>query len=394
MRMTKPVRIPSGFTDAHRMNWNDAGGGQDPWGRRSRQGASSGQGGQSRQGGQGGSFFSRFFGGGMPGGLTTGPLIILVAIIVIAYGYLGLYQLDQSERGVVLRFGKLQEQVLLPGLNWQPPLVDSVTVVNTTRVNSYDHDSLMLTEDENIVDVALTVQYQIGDAKAYTTEIREPEAALAHATESALRHVVGSSVMNQVITEGRAEIAAEVQSRLQSYLDRYRSGLSVVKVNIDRSGPPEQVQDAFDDVQKAKEDEVRLRNEANRYAEKVVPEARGDAQKQIEGSNAYRDQVIAQAQGEAERFRKLLAEYQLAESVTRDRLYIDAMESVLSNSTKVMVDVDQSNNVLFLPLDQLTAAAMMSERRSSTNDDSNDSLASNMSRSSESSSSGFDRARR
>jgi len=330
----------------------------------------------------------------MPGGLTTGPLIILVAIIVIAYGYLGLYQLDQSERGVVLRFGKLQEQVLLPGLNWQPPLVDSVTVVNTTRVNSYDHDSLMLTEDENIVDVALTVQYQIGDAKAYTTEIREPEAALAHATESALRHVVGSSVMNQVITEGRAEIAAEVQSRLQSYLDRYRSGLSVVKVNIDRSGPPEQVQDAFDDVQKAKEDEVRLRNEANRYAEKVVPEARGDAQKQIEGSNAYRDQVIAQAQGEAERFRKLLAEYQLAESVTRDRLYIDAMESVLSNSTKVMVDVDQSNNVLFLPLDQLTAAAMMSERRSSTNDDSNDSLASNMSRSSESSSSGFDRARR
>ncbi len=391
MRMTKPVRIPSGFTDAHRMNWNDSGGGQDPWGRRSRQGASSDQGGQ---GSQGGSFFSRFFGSGMPGNLTSGPLIVLVAIIVIAYGYLGLYQLDQSERGVVLRFGKLQEQVLLPGLNWQPPLIDSVTVVNTTRVNSYDHDSLMLTEDENIVDVALTVQYQIGDPKAYATEIREPEAALAHATESALRHVVGSSLMNQVITEGRAEIAAEVQSRLQSYLDRYRSGLSVVKVNIDRSGPPAQVQDAFDDVQKAKEDEVRLRNEANRYAEKVVPEARGDAQKQIEGANAYRDQVIAQAQGEAERFRKLLAEYRLAESVTRNRLYIDAMESVLSSSTKVMVDVDQSNNVLFLPLDQLTAAAMISERRSATDSDSNDSLASNMSRTSESGSSGFDRARR
>ncbi len=376
------------------MDWNDSGGDQDPWGRRNRQAASSGQGGQGGQNRQVGSFFSRFFGGGSSINLTSGPLIVLIAIIVIAYGYLGLYQLDQSERGVVLRFGKLQEQVLLPGLNWRPPLIDSVTVVNTTRVNSYDHDSLMLTEDENIVDVALTVQYQIGDPKSYTTEIREPEAALAHATESALRHVVGSSLMNQVITEGRAEIAAEVQSRLQSYLDRYRSGLSVVKVNIDRSGPPAQVQDAFDDVQKAKEDEVRLRNEANRYAEKVVPEARGDAQKQIEGANAYRDQVIAQAQGEAERFRKLLAEYQLAESVTRNRLYIDAMESVLSNSTKVMVDVEQSNNVLFLPLDQLTAAALASERRSASNDDANDSLASNLSRASESSSSGFDRARR
>ena len=165
----------------------------------------------------------------------------------------------------------------------------------------------MLTEDENIVDVNLSVQYVIGDPKAYTTEILEPQVALTHATESALRHVVGGSLMDQVITEGRAEIAAEVQTRLQTYLDRYRSGLRVVKVNIDQSGPPTQVQDAFDDVQKAKEDEVRLRNEANAYAEKVVPEARGDAQKQIEEANAYRDQVIAEAQGEAERFKKLLA---------------------------------------------------------------------------------------
>ena len=320
--------------------------------------------------------------------------MIVVAIIVIAYGYLGLYQLDQSERGVVLRFGKLQEQVLLPGLNWRPPLIDTVIVVNTTRVNSHDHDSLMLTEDENIVDVALTVQYQVGDPKSYITEIREPESALAHATESALRHVVGSSSMDQVITEGRAEIALEVQSRLQTYLDRYRSGLNVAKVNIDRSGPPRQVQDAFDDVQKAKEDEVRLRNEANAYAEKVVPEARGDARKQLEEANAYRDQVIAEAKGEAERFKKLLTEYRLAEEVTRDRLYIDALESVLSNSTKVMVDVDQSNNVLFLPLDQLTAAAVSAERRQSADSDTSENLSNTLSRNSGESTSGFDRPRR
>ena len=375
------------------MDWNDSGGDQDPWGRRSRQGSSRGQAAQSGSGGSGG-FFSRFFGPGSPGGLTSGPIIVLVAIIIIAYGYLGLYQLDQSERGVVLRFGKLQELVLMPGLNWCPPIIDRVMVVNTTVVNSYDHASLMLTEDENIVDVALTVQYQVGDPKSYVTEIREPEVALAHATESALRHVVGSSMMDQVITEGRAEIAAEVQSRLQTYLDRYRSGLSVVKVNIDRSGPPAQVQDAFDDVQKAKEDEVRLSNEANSYAEKVVPEARGDAQKQIEGANAYRDQVIAEAKGEAERFKKLLFEYHLAKSVTRDRLYIDAMEAVLSNSTKVLVDVDDSNNVLFLPLDQLTAAAIARERRPISDGNSNENMSNTLSQRGETSTSGFDRPRR
>ena len=375
------------------MDWNEGGGDQDPWGRRNRgsQGRSQGQA-SSGDGGSGGPM--RFLRLGSGRGLATGPLAFLIVIIVIAYVVLGLYQLDQSERGVVLRFGKLQEEVLLPGLNWQPPIIDRVMRVNVTRVNSHEHEDLMLTEDENIVDVNLSVQYVIGDPKAFTTEILEPQVALTHATESALRHVVGGSLMDQVITEGRAEIAAEVQSRLQTYLDRYRSGLRVVKVNIDQSGPPAQVQDAFDDVQKAKEDEVRLRNEANAYAEKVVPEARGDAQKQIEEANAYRDQVIAEARGEAERFKKLLAEYQLAKSVTRDRLYIDAMESVLSNSTKVMVDVEESNNVLFLPLDQLTASAIARERQQQAAANADDSLASNLSRSSNESTSGFDRPRR
>ncbi len=379
------------------MNWNEDGSDQDPWGHRGSRTSSQSSAGQSSGQKDGGWNPLRFFGIGSGRSFSGGSWVLVVAVIVIAYGALGLYQLDQSERGVVLRFGKLQEALLMPGLNWQPPIIDRVMRVNVTRVNSHQHTDLMLTEDENIVNVRLSVQYVIGDPKSYITEILEPEVALTHATESALRHVVGGSLMDMVITEGRAEIAAEVQTRLQTYLDRYQSGLRVVKVNIDESGPPTQVQDAFDDVQKAKEDEVRLRNEANEYAEKVVPEARGDAQKQIEEANAYRDQVIAEAKGEAERFKKLLGEYQLAKDVTRDRLYIDAMESVLSNATKVLVDVDGGNNVLFIPLDQITAAAMQRERQRPSTGGSEDGLASNLSPSGsagDDSTSSFDRPRR
>ncbi|MCH1550951.1 MAG: FtsH protease activity modulator HflK, partial [Pseudomonadales bacterium] len=178
--------------------------------------------------------------------------------------------------------------------------------------------------------------------------------SLDHATESALRHVVGSSTMNQVITDGREAIAAEVQSRLQDYLNTYGTGIFVRKVNIDRSAPPSQVQDAFNDVQKAKEDQQRFVNQATAYQEQVIPEARGRAQRQIEEASAYRDQVIARSTGEANRFESLLNEYMLAKEVTRDRLYITALESVMSNASKVMIDVDGGNNMMYLPLDQLT----------------------------------------
>ena len=361
------------------MDWNESGGDQDPWGRRNRgpSGRADAPGGSDNKKSGG---IMGILSGGSGRGFNSGLLTALLVIIAIAYGVLGLYQFDQSERGVVLRLGKLQEEVLLPGLRWRPPVIDKVHNVNVTLVKSHEHSALMLTEDENIVDVNMSVQYLIGDPKSYITEIVEPETALAHATESALRHVVGSSTMDQVITQGRADVATQVQSRLQTYLDRYRTGLRVAKVNIDRSGPPGQVQESFDDVQKAKEDEVRVRNEANAYAEKVVPESRGDAQKQLEEANAYRDQVIAKAQGEAERFKKVLFEYRLAKNVTRDRLYIDAMEAVLSNATKVLIDVEESNNVLFLPLDQLTAAAVARDRQVQSGEfNANDGLASNLS---------------
>lgn len=337
------------------MAWNEPGGGdKDPWGSRGDQGPPDLDEAFKKLQSQ----LAGIFGGGRGGGgggigfNSSVYGLILVAAVVI-YGAFGLYQLDAQERGVVFRFGKVQQDVQMPGLHWNPPFIDVVEKVNVTRVNSKNHQALMLTEDENIVDVSLTVQWVVNDPVAYLVKVKNPTVSLDHATESALRHVVGSSNMDQVITDGRAAIAQEVQERLQTYLDSYGTGILISKVNIDESAPPNQVRDAFNDVQKAKEDEQRTINEANAYAESIIPEARGEAQQQIERASAYRDQVIARSEGEAKRFEKLLFEYHLAEEVTRDRLYIDAMESVLMNSSKIMIDVEGSNNLLYLPLDRL-----------------------------------------
>ena len=355
------------------MAWNEPGGGnkdRDPWG----------SGGGDKGPPDLDEAFRKLqkqlaglFGGGGGGSGSGTPSIspglfgLILVGVAIAYGLFGLYQVDQQERGVVLRFGAVLDDVVQPGLRWNAPLIDDVTKINVTQVNSHHHQALMLSQDENIVDVSMTVQYVVQNPVDYLLKVRDPSVSLAHATESALRHVVGSSTMDQVITEGRAALAVEVEERLQNYLDRYETGILVNGVQIDQSGPPRQVQDAFDDVQKAKEDEVRLVNEANAYAESVIPEARGEAQKQLEQAYAYRDQVIARSDGEAQRFTKLLAEYQLAKGVTRDRLYIDAMENVLANSSKVMVDVEGGNNLLYLPLDRL----MQQSARSGTGLDEN-----------------------
>jgi len=340
------------------MAWNEPGGGdKDPWGSRGDQGPPDlDEAFKKLQSQLAGIFGGGRGGGGGGGGRTgfnSGALGLLLIVIAIGYGLFGLYQLDEQERGVVFRFGAAQTDVVLPGLHWNPPIVDVVEKVNVTRVNSIQHQALMLTKDENIVDVSLTVQYVVSDPLAFLVNVKNPRVSLDHATESALRHVVGSSVMDDVITAGRAAIAAEVQERLQTYLDNYGTGILVSKVNIDESAPPTQVRDAFNDVQKAKEDEQRVINEANAYAESIIPEARGEAQKQIEQANAYRDRVVARAEGEAQRFQKVLAEYRLAKSVTRDRLYIDAMESVLTKSNKILVDVPGGNNIMYLPLDRL-----------------------------------------
>ncbi|MBX3707217.1 MAG: FtsH protease activity modulator HflK [Pseudomonadales bacterium] len=336
------------------MAWNEPGGGKDPWGNRGDQGPPdldeafrklqaqlAGIFGGGRGGGSGGSAFNaKVFG-------------LLLVVAAVAYFFLGLYQVDQGERGVVFRFGAVQDDVVLPGLHWNPPIIDVVERVNVTRINSHSHQALMLTQDENIVDVSLTVQYVVDDPVAFLVNVRSPQESVTQATESALRHVVGGSLMNDVITAGREAIAVSVQERLQTYLASYGAGIRLDKVNIDRSAPPAQVADAFNDVQKAKEDEQRFINESNAYAESVIPEARGEAQRIIEEANAYRDRVVARAEGEADRFNKLLVEYRQAPNVTRDRLYIDAMEMVLGNTSKVMVAVEGGNNILYLPLDRL-----------------------------------------
>ena len=339
------------------MAWDDSGGkrDKDPWGSGGDQGPPDLDEALRKLQGQLSGIFGRGGGGGgaKRGGINLSMFGIALVALLLGYGFWGLYQVDQQERGVVFRFGHVQDDVVLPGLHWNPPIIDRVERVNVTRVNDHEHEALMLTEDENIVDIGMTVQFVIDNPVDYLVKVKNPNTSLDHATESALRHVVGSSTMDLVITEGRAALGAEVQDRLQSYLNRYETGIQVVTVNIDQSGPPQQVQEAFDDVQKAKEDEARYVNEANAYAEEIVPKSRGDAQRQIEEANAYRDRVIARAEGEAARFTKLLTEYSLAKDVTRDRLYIDAIESVLSQSTKVMVDVEGGNNMLYLPLDRL-----------------------------------------
>ncbi|MCZ6657808.1 MAG: FtsH protease activity modulator HflK [Gammaproteobacteria bacterium] len=342
------------------MAWNEPGGNdKDPWGNRGDRGPPDlDEAFKKLQSQLSGIFGSRKGGGGQgSAGINAGLFAVGLLVFAIGYGLWGLYQLDQGERGVVFRFGAAQEGVVLPGLHWNPPIIDRVVKVNVTQVRSKSHQALMLTEDENIVDVSMTVQYVVDDPIAFLVQVRNPEISLAHATESALRHVVGGSIMDQVITDGRAAIAVEVQERLQSYLDRYGTGILVSKVNIDESAPPNQVRDAFNDVQKAKEDEQRVINDASAYSESIIPNARGEAQQILEEANAYRDRVIARAEGEANRFEKLLFEYQLAPNVTRDRLYIDAIESVLVNSSKIMVDVEGGNNLLYLPLDRLTQPA-------------------------------------
>ncbi|MCY3542266.1 MAG: FtsH protease activity modulator HflK [Gammaproteobacteria bacterium] len=344
------------------MAWSDNDGKkQDPWG---------------NQGGQQGppdldesfkkiqnQFKNMFSGGGGKDGKKGGgkgfrlsPWLV-VAIIgvgaVLVWIASGFYVVDQQQRGVVLRLGKLQEDLRNPGLQWNPRFIDQVELVNVTQVNQISQQSQMLTIEENLVEVDLEVQFRVGDPKSYVVQIREPVESLQHAAESALRHVVGGLELDNIITQGRAVLATNVQRRLQSYIARYQSGIEVDKVIINNAGPPSQVQDAFDDVQRAKEDKSRFTNQGEAYRAKVVRESSGEAEKIIAEAEGYKAQVVERAQGEADRFLAILAEYQVAKEVTRDRLYITAMETVLKNVAKVLVDVDSGNNLLLLPLEQL-----------------------------------------
>ncbi len=305
--------------------------------------------------------------GSLFGGPKRGPgdnaniaTIVAVAVLVLAavvYGFIGFYTVNEQERGVVLRLGRVQANVVEPGWHWNPPLIDSVNIINVTRVYDERFKNTMLTEDDNIVDISMTVQYVITDPRSYFLKVEKPVVSLQQAAESALRHVVGSSRMDDVINTGRELLAQDTRVRLQAYLDKYGTGILVNQLNIAQSQPPQQVRAAFDDVIKASEDKQSIQNDARRYASQVVPEARGTALRQIEEANAYKQKVIARAQGDAQRFNQLLVEYQKSPKVTRERMYLDAMQDIYSKNPKVMVDVKGGNNMMYLPLEQLLKQA-------------------------------------
>ena len=298
------------------MAWNEPGGGRDPWGgNRNNDGPPDIDEALKKLKEKLG-----FLGGGSGSGSGGGKGLVPISLFVIAvlWGLLGFYQVDQKEQALVLRLGKYHD-TLGAGLKWNPPLVDKVVIVPVTEERQYSARGLMLTQDENIVEISLTVQYNIANARDFVLNIKEPETSLKQATDSALRHVVGSTGLDGVISTGREQVAEGTAQKLQDLLDIYGSGINVVKINIEEARPPTEVKAAYDDVIKAREDLERLVNEAQAYSNGIIPEARGQAQRLREEANGYKSQVVSKSEGEAKRFTKLLAEYKKAPEVTRER---------------------------------------------------------------------------
>ena len=300
----------------------------------------------------------------MPGG-NSGTSLILIFLLV-AWAFTGLYRVDQAERGVVQRFGAYTETTF-PGLHWHIPFpIESVDIVNTGIVTDYGFSTEILTADEQYVFVQMVVQYLREDPVKYSFEVINPEGTLEDLTESALREVVGTSSLEVLVNERRDEIGPKTQVVLQSTLDAYKSGISVTSINLEKLDYPRAVQDAVDDTQKARNDSDRFILEAEKYAQDLIPRARGAAQRILQDAEAYRDRVIADAEGQANRFLALLNEYEKAPKVTRDRLYLDAVEEVYKNSNKVILDSQGSGNLLYLPIDKLMNESGRRDNNSST----------------------------
>lgn len=358
------------------MAWNEPGGGnnsnnQDPWG-------SGGNRGGNRGGKQGppdldealrklqdslNNMFGKKKGSGdrgpgrgvgsSGGGIPKGLWVLAALVVLVVWLFNAIYMVDEQEQAVVLRFGEYH-RTEEPGLHLYFPPFERKYQRNVTQVRSYRQQGQMLTEDENIVEVPLAVQYRISNLEDFVLRVEDPETSLRHATESALRHVVGSTSMHEVLTEGREAMGVAVTERLQRYLDAYNTGITVVQVNVESAQAPAEVQDAFDDVIRAREDEVRERNLAESYANAVIPEARGGAQRLLEEASGYRDEVVARASGEAQRFNLLVEQYRQAPEVMRERMYIETLQDVMSNTSKILLSGgDGNNNLLYLPLDKL-----------------------------------------
>ncbi len=353
------------------MAWNEPGGGnKDPWSGKSGGGGESGppdldevvrklqeklgglfggnRPGGNKSGGGGGGF-------NLPtGGLGSRAVAIVLGALLLVWLATGFYIIAPAERGVVLRFGKYVDTTD-PGPHWHIPYpIESVEKVNVDEVSSFSHQAAMLTKDENIVDVELTVQSRIQDAAQFLFQDQNPEGTLKDATETVVRKTIGGSKLDFILTEGRGAIAITIQERVQELMNLYKTGLLVTSINMQPAKPPDQVKEAFDDAIKAREDKERSENQAEAYSNQILPQARGEAARIIADAKAYRDKVVAESEGEAARFSAVLAEYKKAPDVTRERLYLDTMEKVLSGTNKIVLDTQEgSNSMVYLPLDQL-----------------------------------------
>jgi len=307
--------------------------------------------------GDGGGNFKRF-----SGGLSIGVLLGLLLLLWIASGF---YIVNEGQRGVVLRFGQYNETTQA-GLSWHLPYpAETVELVNVSQVRTIEigyrknvaskvlKESLMLTDDENIIDIQFAVQYILKNPEEYLFNNRDPDEAVLQAAESSIREVIGKSSMDYVLYEGREDVAAKATVLMQRLLDHYQIGIAISKVTMQNAQPPEQVQAAFDDAVKAGQDKERQKNEGEAYANDVIPKAKGNAARLMEESEGYKQRVIESSAGDANRFKQILVEYNKAPSVTRDRLYLDMMQEILTNTNKILVDSKNSNNLLYLPLDKL-----------------------------------------
>jgi len=301
--------------------------------------------------------FNGLFGGkksgnGSGGGLGGAGISFVLIIAAIVWALSGIYTVKEAERGVVLQFGKF-DRIADPGLRWKMTFVETVIPVDIEAVRSLSASGFMLTEDENVVSVEFEVQYRVIDPYLYKFSVTNADSSLEEALDSALRYVVGHSKMDQVLTNGREVVRQNTWDELNQIIEPYNLGLIVTDVNFKDSRPPMEVKDAFDDAIAAQEDQQRFIREAEAYAREIEPRARGQVTRMTQEAEGYQERITLEAQGEVARFEKLLPEYQAAKEVTRERLYIDAMQEVLGNSSKILVDVKGGNNMMYLPLDKI-----------------------------------------
>ncbi|HWW04342.1 FtsH protease activity modulator HflK [Collimonas sp.] len=308
------------------------------------------------------------FNPGMKGaGVGVGAIAGVVVLLWLASGF---FTVQEGQTGVVMTFGKLSHSTT-PGFNWRWPYpIQSHEIVNVSQVrtveigyranakNKQPKEALMLTDDENIIDIQFAVQYTLKSASDWIFNVRDPEETVRQVAETSIREIVGKNKMDFVLYEGREKVALDTSQLMQQILDRYKAGVQITNVTMQGVQPPEQVQAAFDDAVKAGQDRERQKNEGQAYANDVIPKARGAASRLLQEAEAYSARVTANAEGDASRFKQVLTEYQKAPAVTRDRMYLDTMQQIFANTTKVMVDAKSGSNLLYLPLDKLISQSV------------------------------------